>query len=261
MITSVVQRWRDRRDSYRPVGETIQTSRYEVASIADDTTPRSFIEQHHYSGTYPAARRRYGLYRAEGLVGVAVFSQPVNNLTLAVLGCPGAGIELGRFVLLDEVPANGETWFLARCFELLHSDGLEGVVSFADPVARTSVDGATVFAGHIGTIYQAFNAVYVGRGSANTIKMLPNGRVLSPRAIQKIRAGEQGWRYAVAQLEAAGAEPLTGDRRAWLATWLPRVTRSLRHPGNHKYAWRLSKRGRRALPASLPYPKFSRRAA
>jgi hypothetical protein len=30
-----------------------------------------------------------------------------------------AGVDLGRFVLLDQVEANGESWFLGRAFELL----------------------------------------------------------------------------------------------------------------------------------------------
>lgn len=33
MITPVVQRWRERRDSYRPAGETIVPAHYEVAAI------------------------------------------------------------------------------------------------------------------------------------------------------------------------------------------------------------------------------------
>jgi hypothetical protein len=34
MITSWCQRWRERRDLYRPKGEVIQTHSYEVAAIA-----------------------------------------------------------------------------------------------------------------------------------------------------------------------------------------------------------------------------------
>lgn len=34
MLTTVAQRWRFRRDSYRPAGEPIRTSAYEVAPIA-----------------------------------------------------------------------------------------------------------------------------------------------------------------------------------------------------------------------------------
>jgi hypothetical protein len=269
----VNQRWLLHRDSYRPAGEVIDTRRFEVAEICDDATAKSFVLQHHYSGTYPAARFRFGIYGAMGLAGVAVFSVPCNDAVLtSVFPCePTAAAELGRFVLLDHVPGNGETWFLGRCFELLRRGGLAGVVSFSDPTARTGVDGATVFGGHVGTIYQAHNAVYLGRGTPRTLRILPDGSVLSDRAIAKLRAGHRGWRYAAARLIAFGAEPPpeAGDEletwtkylRGWADRWIPRLTRPLRHRGNHKYAWALDRSLRRHLPASLPYPKELDRAA
>jgi hypothetical protein len=67
--------------------------------------------------------------------------------------------------LFDEVPANGETWFLGRCFELLRHENLVGVVSFSDPVPRTSL-------------------------------LLPDGSVLNARTVQKIRGMDRGWKYA-----------------------------------------------------------------
>jgi hypothetical protein len=257
VITSICSRWRDRRGTYRPAGEVIDTRAFEVAPIADDGTAKAYVLRNHYSGSYPAARFRFGLYQGGGLCGVAVFSVPANNKTLACLpGAPIESVELGRFVLDDAVPGNGETWFLARAFEVLKREGLVGVVSFSDPTARTDAAGVQVFGGHLGGIYQAHNAVYLGRGTARTHRLLPSGAVLSPRAIQKVRAGERGWGYVVEQLVAAGAAPLAGDRRKWLAAQLARVTRPLRHPGNHKYVWALQRAARRSLAPSLPYPKF-----
>jgi hypothetical protein len=256
------QRWRAGRASYRPAGEVIRTADFDVAAIADDTTARGFVEGHHYSGSYPAARERFGLYRRGELVGVAVFSHPSNDkvLTNTFPGLPtDVAAELGRFVLLDDVPGNGETWFLARCFAQLRRDGFAGIVSFSDPVARTSSDGAAVFPGHVGTIYQAANARYLGRGTARTLALLPDGRVFSARTAQKIRAAERGWRAGVELLIAAGADDVAADaadleRRNWLRTWTARLTRPLRHPGNHRYAWALAPR---VVVAGTPgaYPK------
>lgn len=257
------QRWAERRDSYRVPSERIVPREYDVAAIVDDGTARGFVERHHYSRSYPAARVRVGLYRRCELVGVAVFSHPCNDrvLTSAFPALsPLESIELGRFVLLDEVPGNGETWFLARCFELLRARGLQGVVSFSDPVERTSADGRLVFPGHVGTIYQAHNARYLGRGTPDLLRVLPDGTVLSPRTQQKIRAGERGWRAAVELLGRYGADVIAdgaprADRLEWLTTWLPRLTRRVRHPGNHKYAWSLSRRLR--LASGLAYPKVA----
>lgn len=257
------QRWRSRRDSYRRPGEPIPTLDYEVALIDSDREARAFVERHHYSGSYPAARVRVGLYRGPLLVGVAVFSQPTNNAVITGLAHGLGhrdGVELGRFVLLDDVPGNGETWFLGRCFELLRARGdVAAVVSFSDPTPRTAAGGRLVFPGHVGTIYQAHNATYLGRSTCRTLRLLPDGTVFSARAAQKIRARERGWVYAVEQLVAHGAPaPRDGaDLGPWLREALALVTRTMRHPGNHRYAWALDRRLRRTFPAPDPrrYPK------
>jgi len=260
MITNVVQRWSSGRASYRPAGETIDTRNYEVAAIDDDTTAKRFVLGHHYSGSYPAARFRYGIYFGQFLCGVAVFSVPCQPLALACLpGDDSERIELGRLVLHDDVPANAESWFIARCFEQLRAAGIVGVVSFSDPARRVDADGGVVFPGHVGTIYQATNACYLGRSKAETHRMLPDGTIFHRRAMAKIKHREAGWRYASAILVRHGAAVLdeADDAASWLALWLGRLTRPLRHPGNHKYAWTLQRRDRRHLPTSLPYPKLA----
>lgn len=258
----LTQRWRNRRDCYRPAGEVIEPRRYEVAAVPGDAVAREFVQTHHYSGSYPAARFRFGLYEGAALAGVAVFSVPASARVLAGVfpGDPLASVELGRFVLLDRVPGNGETWFLARCFDALRQGGIEGVVSFSDPVPRSTAAGRVIFPGHLGVIYQAHNAAYLGRATARTLRILPDGTVLSDRALSKIRAGERGWRYAAAILAAHGADAAPDSapaRRDWLASWLPKLTRGVRHPGNHRYAWALAGGAvqRRLKRTGQPYPK------
>ena len=260
LALALTQRWNHRRSRFRPAGELIRPSDYEVAAIADDVTARRFVVTHHYAASYPAARERYGLYRHGTLVGVAVFSHPTNNRTLTNVfpGDPRESIELGRFVLLDAVPGNGETWFLARAFALLRREGYRGVVSFSDPIPRARLDGTLVMPGHVGVIYQGHNAVYLGRGTRRRLRLLPDGTVFSDRAAQKIRKSERGWRYSAAKLERHGASPVppaAAARRAWLKTWTPRLTRGLPHPGNHKYAWAFTRADQRNLPPAAPYPR------
>lgn len=269
MITPFSQRWRDRESSYRLQGaprETIDPREFDVAILHEDSVASSFVKRHHYSGSYPAARARVGLYRRGELVGVLVASQPVHN---GVLGClPGtdasAKAELGRLVLLDEVKHNGESWFIARAFEILRREaGIAFLVSFSDDVARTDVEGREIFGGHVGTIYQATNARFVGRGRGGKVQLLPDARVFPRRAISKIRSRDQGCRYAAGVLEAYGAETLRDDEdsTAWCARWLAALTRPLRHPGNLRYLFGLDTRARRSLdrspetPKALPYPK------
>lgn len=260
MITPLVQRWRDGRDSYRSAREVVDVRRLEVAAIDTDTEARRFVERHHYEHSYPAARFRLGLYERDEFVGCAVFSQPVNDRTLAVL--PGAGlerIELGRLVLLDRVGANAESWFVARCFELLRAEGIVGVVSFSDPLRRHARDGTVVTPGHVGIVYQALNATYLGRSRAERRLVLPDGTIVHNRSLSKIRKRERGYRPIVDRLVRLGAPELRGDddARAWLTSTIATIARSVPHPGNHKYAWTLRRRDRRFLPASLAYPKIA----
>jgi hypothetical protein len=255
------QRWRDRRDSYRPPLERINPAEFDVARVAV-ADAKAFVVRHHYSGTCSSTRRCFGLFRRGELAGVAVFGHPMAEAVLTNVfgGEARESLELSRFVLLDEVKANGETWFLARCFELLRREDLRGVVSFSDPMPRTSAAGARVFPGHLGGIYQAFNGVYLGRARPSTLRLLADGRVFSHRTETKVRAKASRWQSGVRQLVAAGApdpgsNPSAADLREWLAAALPLLTRKVRHPGNHRYAWALQRAVRRSLPPSLPYPK------
>ncbi len=75
----LTQRWTEAEESWRPGSEPIATWRYEIAEILDDTTPRNFVERHHYSRSYVLAQRRFGLYRGDMLQGVAIFSVPPRH--------------------------------------------------------------------------------------------------------------------------------------------------------------------------------------
>lgn len=249
----------------RPAREIVATRDLEVVEL-DELTAKAFIERHHYSRSYPAARRRFGLFRLGELVGVAVFSRPFRAEVLTnafpLLAVDDAA-ELGRFVLLDEVGANAETWFLARCFELVR-DELRGVVSFSDPNPRTSIDGAQIFPGHYGCIYQAANARYSGLTASATLRLLPDGTVFSNFASGKIRRGLVGWRAAAAELERFGAEPLVSiedehHRIAWLEKWRDLLTRPMRHRGLHRYTFALDRAAPKIYGPARAYPK--RRAA
>ncbi len=267
MLTDVVQRWRGGRASYELAGAPINTRLYEVAPIdgeGADNIAKTFVTAHHYSRSMGAARERVGLYRGGDLVGLAVFTVPAQVKVLDHLPCPRAvGVELGRLVLLQGVEANGESWFIARAFELLRARGYEGVISHADPVPRTNIGGEEVKPGHIGLVYQATNAVYRGLATARTLQLLPDGRVFNNRTQSKIRARERGWRAAVDELVGAGAAPpastgTAADLAAWMRAELPRITRKLKHSGNLRYIFGLTPAVRKRLPPSLPYPKMGR---
>ncbi|GAB3977388.1 hypothetical protein GCM10029978_066960 [Actinoallomurus acanthiterrae] len=224
-------------------------NRYGVSAVPSREA-ESFTVRLHYSRSWPAARFCYGLWDLQHeaglpeLVGTAVLSVPTNRATLTNvfpdLEAYQESLELGRFVLTDAVPGNGETWFLSEVLRLAGMAGVRGVVSFADPVPRTTLAGDVVFPGHRGAIYQAATALYLGRATPRSLVLLPDGTVLHPRTLQKIRRGERGCQYAERILVGYGATPRRPDedRAAWVAGALVQVNaRRLRHDGPHRYAF------------------------
>ena len=238
--------------------------------VLDDKTAKRFVVEHHYSGSFPAARLNVGLLGTRGrLEGVATFSVPMNNAGVPKYTgfVPNAGCELGRFVCLPDVRYNGETWFLARAFELLRSEKQEirGTISYADPLERK--DGQLVVKpAHYGTIYQASNALFIGRSKARTLLYAPNGKLVSERSLSKVRGEERGWQYASRQLIDAGLpERVAWERlEEWVNRIMPMLTR-VKHPGNLTYVFGVDRAAREQIAAlhngGLPYPKKMKEVA
>lgn len=236
------QRWAGGKHSFRHTSEGgFDPARYAVEDI-DELTAKRYVIENHYSGSYPASSRRYGLFEADKLVGVMVLGIPVQTKTLTSV-FPDLepfveSLELSRFVLNNEVPGNAESWFLARGFEAAAATGIRGVVSFADPVPRM-VGGEILFPGHVGTIYQATNAIYGGRGTGRTLTLLPNGEVFNDRAKQKVRGQERGHEHVERKLIALGAPVLRAGQNPtqWLNDALTSIGTRLRHRGCHRYVF------------------------
>ena len=258
MIIDFNQRWRDRVGTYRPKGEPIATRDYEIALIDTDTEARKFVCRHHYAGSYAPAMLRAGLYRKDELVGVAVLGPGADKRAMDIaLPLPGARrAELVRFVLRDDVPANGESWFLGHVFALARRCGFEALVAYSDPEPRVDVSGRTIFRGHFGCIYQATNARYVGKTKTRTWRLFPDGTVLDDRQLTKLRERQRGWQYVAARLVEHGAEPPRGDFRQWRLPAIRAATRTVRHRGAHRYLWALDTRLSRYLPDGQRYPKI-----
>jgi hypothetical protein len=274
--------WRQGRASYRPSQEPIDPDQFSVELIGDGPA-RAFVTTHHYSRSYPAAVAAYGLFERvaphqQNLVGVAVFSVPMQPKAADAYGAKGAPFcELGRFVLLDHVGDNGESWFLRRALKQLGTDKRtpDGRSSYAlclaysDPVPRTDLKGRVIFSGHYGRIYGASSALYLGRGTARTHWLTPDGTIVSPRALSKLRNEERGARYAYEFLIGHGAPPIrTGESNA---DYIRRALsngrfRKLRHAGNHAYAlpcgsYASRKTVRQRMDRNLPRPISTDRIA
>ena len=279
------QRWNQRRHSFtRRRDGGFDAARYVVLPV-DERTAKTYVTTNHYSGTYPVAVHRFGLYlRCEAheppappglaLVGVAVFGIPasVGVLTnrLPDLAPYTQALTLDRLVLEGEpqspghpggrAPANAETWFLAACLRRLAEVGVRAVVSFSDPVPRV-VGGRVLFPGHLGVVYQASSAIFTGRTKPRWITVLPDGTTLSDRSLAKVRAQDVGHEYVERRLIALGARPRLGGA-ANAASWLRDALDDagalrLRHGGQFSYVLPTpgNRRGVRIAGSALPYPK------
>ena len=243
------QRWRNRRVSYRPAGEVFDP-RWACVEAIDEAAAKTFVLRHHYSGSYPAARFRAGLFikepfRKEVLSGVGVFSVPMNQKVIPAYFeglAPNAGVELGRFALIDSVAANGESWSLSRMKKLLCKalPEVRGVIAYCDPLERRDADGNLVKRGHVGTVYRATNSAFRGRSSARTLWLAPSGECLADRMLSKIRLEEVGQGYAMEKLRTLGAPAANFAERG--VDYVTRLKscgwlKPMRHPGNLAFTW------------------------
>lgn len=152
---------------------------------------RDFIKQHHYSKGCHNGPMCWGLFDDDRLIGVCAFATPNSeNVRASVFGVDHKDrvTELHRLVILDETPVNTESWFIVRALRGLHDyrPGIWGVLSFAD--------GSE---GHVGTIYQATNALYLGTTGRARFWRDADGRLRHPRQnghnVAPEEAAERGW--------------------------------------------------------------------
>ena len=273
--SGLCQRWRERKARWyrdHAGAPRLDPRRYHVEPITQ-AAAAAWLARHHYLRTLAGRQWLYGLLDdrapdpAAALVGVAVFGPGMPHVLPALF--PGLrrhqdSTELVRFGLIDRVPADGETHFLGAVFRLLAREGVAAVASFSDPVVRRAADGRLIAPGHVGTVYQAANAVYTGRTAPVVYRLFPaDAALLHPRLLAKYRAGAPNAGSVERALVGHGAPPRTPDedRARYLERQLPRLTRPFRHAGLHRYAFVFGPHAgavRLALPA-LPAPRRAAR--
>jgi hypothetical protein len=166
---------------------------YDVRKI-DTKLGKEFVKKYHYSKGIHNGPMCYGLFEKNcfDLIGVIAFANPCSeNVCSSIFGIEEkrSVTELHRLVLLDEVPKNSESWFISRTLKLFKKDKpkYNAVLSFADATQ-----------GHIGTIYQATNAIYTGMSGKATFFIDSDNRLRHPRQnghnITNLEAIQRNWK-------------------------------------------------------------------
>lgn len=140
----------------------------------------------HYSHVMPSGKLiKYGVWEDNRFIGCIIFGRGANNhigqpYKLAVTEV----CELVRIALSSH--QNPVSRIVGISIRLLRANNpaLRLIVSYADPAQ-----------GHVGSIYQAMNWIYVGKSQAQR-EMMINGRIVHKRAVNSIRGTVVGLPYS-----------------------------------------------------------------
>jgi hypothetical protein len=178
------------------------------------------VENWHYSGCMPAIKNvNLGVWESGNFIGAVVFSRPANaNLGDIFSLDQSQFAELTR-VALDEHQSPVSQIVTYAIKKLKTKDpGLKCLFSYADPVQN-----------HTGTIYQAMNWYYLGRGSKSRL-----GR----------EKGKTDWKHSrqIQRLVQTGRVDRENIEYKTV-------------PGKHKYVYPLDDEiEHKVKPMSQPYP-------
>jgi hypothetical protein len=162
------------------------------------------ITGEHYLHSMPgAARRCFGVYLGDRLVGAAVFTIGARQSHQVLAAArPQDVATLARLWLSDTLPLNSESRVLGIVLRSLRrTTSWKVILSYADPAA-----------GHTGTIYRAAGWLYLGQTHSASYIRLGDGRVYHPRTVHR-RYGTNGVRALRAAGIAAARERVSGKHR------------------------------------------------
>lgn len=133
------------------------------------------IVKFHYLHAMPSAVvAHYGVFSDDALKGVAILTTGARNGHRVVMGARSSdNATLARLWLADDLGPNSESRVLGIVLRhLRQSTSLKFLLSYADPSA-----------GHLGTIYQATNWLYLGQTEGAGYLDVGEGKLRHPRSV------------------------------------------------------------------------------
>lgn len=135
--------------------ETLPKVRDMIVAPVSGSDVHEFARRYHYTETGGAATWRWGLWHGPVLHGVVAYNLPTRTACESVFGAEHHEHvwHMGRLILSDKSPRNSESRLIGGSLRAIERDyqNVWGVLTYA---------AADV--GHIGTVYQATNAIYSG---------------------------------------------------------------------------------------------------
>lgn len=136
---------------------------------------RGYIAKNHYSKTFPDSTMFcFAGYLGDKIAGIITYGMgtSVNQYTSVFADIQkGEYLELTRLWSADTMPRNTESKIISESMKQLPKK-IKLIVTFADPSQ-----------GHIGYIYQATNALYIGKSMGGTMLITKEGIVKHQRLI------------------------------------------------------------------------------
>jgi len=157
-----------------------------TVKLIDYNLGQDFLLENHYLRRKAPSEYTFGLFLPNGvLCGVCTFHTPFSPGLRSICGNEFSNqvIELNRLAVLDFLPTNTESWFIARC---LNSKLIEKniIVTFAE-----------IEAGHSGIIYQACNFKYLGITEKRKDMSLGDSRHAMTLASSDIDKSSENFKY------------------------------------------------------------------
>lgn len=121
-------RWNNGRNHWVTPETVFTPEKYVVHEVTQQVAAK-FVEDNHYLSTWPTSRCAVGLFEVgsvsnglkDNLVGICNFGVCSNSSApnYWVKGVQQDTVELNRLILLDSIPFNAESWFIARALKIL----------------------------------------------------------------------------------------------------------------------------------------------
>lgn len=181
---------------------------------------------YHYAKRVPISAVAFNVYEDGEWCGVIVYGYGANPHIAAIYDkWPGQVLELVRVAL------NGKQKITSECVAL----SLKELKKYC-PLVDLVVSYADVDQGHVGTIYQATNWMYVGPMNEGTRSdFIIKGKSMHPRSV-----GAKGWKVSL----------------EWIRTNIDKNATQNITKGKHKYIYPMNKKMRKKVKdLAQEYPK------